>query len=151
MLMLTIFLQFSEKQSGLRSPEVFVSLTTTGALQEAVLCKYPLVAPHSNFFKFSIMRWKYYYIFRAHELNFNLSIEISLKAPVFLQIWILILIRLWLIHMTQGRNQTAINIITRNRELFTWEVAYLGLKSEVVPFKMRAKFCSLLVGEFTIL
>ena len=52
-------------------------------------------------------------------------------------------------HCMQGRNKVANKVITQNREFFTWEVAYLGLRSEVLPDRMRAAFCDLLIGEFS--
>lgn len=47
----------------------------------------------------------------------------------------------------QGRNQTAMHVVTRNREYFTWETAFLGLTSEALPDRMRARFCDLLIGS----
>ena len=51
------------------------------------------------------------------------------------------------VFFNQGRNKVAIEVITRTREYFTWEVAFLGLRSEVLPDRMRAAFSDLLIGE----
>lgn len=38
-------------------------------------------------------------------------------------------------------------MVTRNREYFSWDVAFLGVCSDVLPDRMRARFCDLLIGE----
>lgn len=46
----------------------------------------------------------------------------------------------------QGKNSKTIEMITKNKGLFTWEVAFVGLRSEILPDAIRAVICDLLTG-----
>ena len=47
----------------------------------------------------------------------------------------------------QGRNEFAINVITEELRYLTWEEAFLCLSNENLPDQLRAKYCSLMIGQ----
>ncbi|CAD5118285.1 DgyrCDS6999 [Dimorphilus gyrociliatus] len=47
-----------------------------------------------------------------------------------------------------GINSYTINIVTKTKGLFTWETAFVGLKSEIIPDALRAIICDLLIDLF---
>ena len=50
----------------------------------------------------------------------------------------------------QGRNDLAVHVITREHGYLTWEDAYLCLTSDLLPDCIRAKYCELIIGKFTL-
>lgn len=48
----------------------------------------------------------------------------------------------------QGRNDFAINTITREFGYITWEDAFLSVQSDFLPDSIRAKFTELIIGQF---
>jgi len=48
----------------------------------------------------------------------------------------------------QGRNEMAIEVITKGMKYITWEQASTGLSSDLLTDALRAKYCDLLIGKF---
>ena len=49
--------------------------------------------------------------------------------------------------LVQGRNTYCINVITEELKYLTWEEAFVCLVNEQLPDQLRAKYCSLIIGE----
>ena len=49
----------------------------------------------------------------------------------------------------QGRNDFAIFVITRELGILTWDEAFLSLRSTLLPESLRAKYCSLIIGQLS--
>ena len=47
----------------------------------------------------------------------------------------------------QGRNEFAINVITQELGYLTWDEAFICLTNENLPDQLRAKYCSLIIGQ----
>ena len=47
----------------------------------------------------------------------------------------------------QGRNEFAIHVITEELKYLTWDEAFQCLSNENLPDQLRAKYCSLIIGE----
>ncbi len=51
-------------------------------------------------------------------------------------------------NVIQGKNEYAINAITEDLQLITWEEAFLCLTDETLPDALRAKYCYLIMGKY---
>ena len=47
----------------------------------------------------------------------------------------------------QGRNDYAINIITKELRYLTWEETFLALRSDILPDAIRAKYCDMTTSK----
>ena len=47
----------------------------------------------------------------------------------------------------QGRNEFAVNVITEELGYLTWDEAFICLANENLPDQLRAKYCSLIIGQ----
>ncbi|KAK3610322.1 hypothetical protein CHS0354_029791 [Potamilus streckersoni] len=50
--------------------------------------------------------------------------------------------------LCHGRNDYAINMITKELRYLTWEETFLSLRSDILPDAIRAKYCDLTIGLF---
>ena len=50
----------------------------------------------------------------------------------------------------QGRNDYAINIITKELRYLTWEETFLSLRSDILPDAIRAKYCDLTTSQYAL-
>lgn len=50
--------------------------------------------------------------------------------------------------LCEGRNQHAIEVITKSRRFLTWEEAFVCLTDPAMPCDLRAKYCNLIVKLF---
>ncbi|XP_065834186.1 inositol 1,4,5-trisphosphate receptor type 3-like isoform X2 [Oscarella lobularis] len=50
--------------------------------------------------------------------------------------------------LCHGRNEYAINVITKELKYLTWKEAFLCLRSKELPNHLRAKYCNVIIGMF---
>ena len=47
----------------------------------------------------------------------------------------------------EGRNEFAIEVISKQLAYLTWDEAFCCLREELLPDSLRAKYCKLIIGE----
>ena len=52
-------------------------------------------------------------------------------------------------HVLQGRNELAIHVITQEYNYLTWEEAFLCVSSDQLPDALRARYCDLIIGNYS--